>query len=139
MNQPSAPASFLHITYRPDNRLLVGRWLRSVSDPEMQDGYDALRQAAMEHGCRHWLIDSRRRTDRSLNGPEWVVSRFLPALQRELSGSLYVSFLVLPDHLHAVAQQPESQPPAGESSFQFARFIDEGEANAWLAQRRDDP
>ncbi len=123
---------FLQVAYRPDLGQLTGRWLRSVTEAELHAGYAALRQAALHHGCGHWLIDARRRTNRSLNGPEWVTSRFLPEVQRALGGPLRVSFLVLPDYLASLPAQA-GLPAAPGSPVQFARFLDEGAANAWLA------
>ncbi|RYY20613.1 MAG: hypothetical protein EOO36_02875 [Cytophagaceae bacterium] len=122
---------FLQVVYRPDLCQLTGRWLRSVLEDELHRGYDALRQVARHHGCGHWLIDSRRRTNRSLNGPEWVTTQFLPQVQRELGIPLHVCFLVLPTYLNTLP--PTGQTPAPDSPVQFARFVDEGAANAWLA------
>ena len=125
---------FLHVAYRPDLSQLTGRWLRSVSEVELHQGYAALRQAALHHGCGYWLIDSRRRTNRSLNGPEWVTTRFLPEVQRELGTLLAVCFLVLPDYLGSLPASAHEAVPG--SLVQFARFVDEGAANAWLAARQ---
>ena len=125
---------FLQLAYRPDLCQLTGRWLRSVSEEELHQGYEALRQAALHHSCGHWLVDARRRISRSLNGPEWVTTQFLPQVQRELGQPLNVCFLVLPDYF---AGLPPSafELPAG-NLVQFARFVDEGAANAWLAARQ---
>lgn len=123
---------FLQVAYRPDLGHLTGRWLRSVTEAELHAGYSALRQAALHHGCGHWLIDARRRINRSLDGPEWVTSQFLPAVQRALSGPLRVCFLVLPDYLASLPARA-NLPAAPGSLVQFARFVDEGAANAWLA------
>jgi hypothetical protein len=120
----------LHIAYRPDLGHLTGRWLGSVTEAELHEGYEALRRAARHHGCGHWLIDARRRTNRSLNGPEWVTSRFLPEVQQALGIPLRVSFLVLPDYLAGLPATVRAAAPG--SPVQYARFLDEGAANAWL-------
>ena len=104
---------FLQVAYRPDLGQLTGRWLRSVTEAELHQGYEALRQAAQHHGCGYWLVDSRRRINRSLNGPEWVTTRFLPQVQRALLTQLSVCFLVLPDYL---ASLPPGLPAAARSS-----------------------
>jgi len=122
---------FLQVAYRPDLGQLTGRWLRSVTEPELHQGYEALRLAARYYRCGRWLIDSRRRTNRSLNGPEWVTTQFLPQVQRELSAPLNVCFLVLPDYLGSLPTSAHAAAPG--SAVQFARFVDEGAANAWLA------
>lgn len=131
-------SAYLHVSFRPDCCSLIGRWLCSITEAQLHEGYAVLRQAALHHNCPIWLIDARRRTDRRCNGPEWVTTAFLPQMQRELAAPLVVAFLVLPNHLHDVENDlahPETLSVPG-SLFQFARFIDEGAANAWLDQQR---
>jgi hypothetical protein len=125
---------FLQVAYRPDLGQLTGRWLRSVTEPELQVGYEALHRAAQHYQCGYWLIDSRRRTNRSLNGPEWVTTQFLPRVQQELGTPLCVCFLVLPDYLQSLPASAQQVAPS--SQVQFARFLDEGAANAWLAAQQ---
>ncbi|MDB5236224.1 MAG: hypothetical protein JWR44_3217 [Hymenobacter sp.] len=138
MYQELASTSFLQVAYRPDSCLLIGRWLCSVTEEQLREGYETMRLAALHHHCHHWLMDARRRTDRRLNGPEWVVTHFLPGLQQETGGPLCVAFLVLPNHLREVAADPHaSTAPEAGSLFHYARFIDEGAANAWLDQWRN--
>lgn len=126
---------FLEVAYRPDLSQLTGRWLHAVTDPELRMGYDALRRAALHYGCTSWLIDTRRRTTRSLSGSEWLVSRFLPQARRELGSSLHVGFLVLPGYVGALASADDVLVAAPGDGVQFATFLDEGSANDWLAAR----
>lgn len=120
----------LHIAHRPDLGCLTGRWLSSVTEAELHEGYAALRRAALHHACGHWLIDARRRISRSFNGPEWVTTQFLPEVQRELGLPMRVGFLVLPDYLAGLPVALLASAPG--SPVQYARFVDEGAANAWL-------
>lgn len=138
MHPEPASSAFLSVAYRPDSGLLIGRWLRSIAEAQLREGYEAMRQAAHKHSCHHWLMDARRRTDRRLNGPEWVVTHFLPQVQQEMSAPLCVAFLVLPNHLREVEADPTLpvQTSAPGDLFQFARFIDEGAANTWLDLQR---
>ncbi|MBF9142672.1 hypothetical protein [Hymenobacter properus] len=138
MYQELASTAFLQVVYRPDSCLLIGRWLCSITEEQLHEGYETMRLAAREHKCRHWLMDARRRTDRRRNGPEWVVTRFLPQVQQEMGGKLYVAFLVLPNHLIEIEADPSvpEKPPGASAPFQYARFIDEGAANTWLEQKR---
>ena len=138
MYQELASTSFLQVVYRPDSCLLIGRWLCSITEEQLREGYETMRLAAQEHDCRHWLMDARRRTDRSRNGPEWVITSFLPRVQQEMGGKLYVAFLVLPNHLVEIEADPSvpAKPLSASDPLQFARFIDEGAANAWLDQKR---
>ena len=59
----NSTAAFLQIGYRPDSGLLIGRWLCSITDEQLRQGYGSMRRAAQEEQCRHWLVDARRRTD----------------------------------------------------------------------------
>ncbi|QKG52548.1 hypothetical protein [Hymenobacter sp. BRD67] len=120
----------MHVAFRPDLGHLTGRWLHSVTEAELHEGYEALRLAALHYHCGHWLIDSRRRVNRSLEGPEWVITRFLPEVQRALGEPLRVCFLVLPDYLSSLPGAAAGRP---DSPLQVARFVDEGAANAWLS------
>ena len=104
----------LHIVYRPDLGQLAGRWLRSVSEAELHEGYAALRRAALHHGCGRWLVDTRRRVVRTSNGPEWITTQFLPEMQQALGQPLRVCFLVLPDFL---ASLPPTRTPAAPCSL----------------------
>ena len=132
MSSAQFSTDFLQVAYRPDLGQLTGRWLRSVTEAELQAGYAALRQAALHHRCGQWLIDSRRRTNRSFNGPEWVTTQFLPQVQQALGQPLRVCFLLLPGYLATLPAAAQAAPPG--SPVQFARFVDEGAANAWLAR-----
>ena len=138
MYQELASTSFLQVSFRPDTCLLIGRWLCSVGEEQLHEGYETMRLASLAHECSHWLMDARRRVDRRRNGPEWVVTTFLPQVQRDLSRRLCVAFLVLPNHLTEIAADPDRAEKSAHANdlFQYARFIDEGTANAWLEVHR---
>ncbi|QKG56537.1 hypothetical protein GKZ68_07775 [Hymenobacter sp. BRD128] len=130
MNSDLFSSTFLEVTYRPDLGLLMGRWLRSVTETELRLGYNALHRAALHHGCGHWLIDSRRRVCRCPNSAEWVTTQYLPQVQQALGEPLRVGVLVLPDYLASLPQAYSNC--SATSPVQFARFVDEGAANVWL-------
>ena len=130
MNSDLFSTSFLEVAYRPDLGLLMGRWRCSVTETDLQAGYEALHRAALHYDCGHWLIDSRRRVCRSLHSAEWVTAHYLPQVQRALGTPLRVGVLVLPDYL---ASLPQAYCNCSATSpVQFARFVDEGAANTWL-------
>jgi len=122
--------AFLTIAYRPDLGLLMGRWLASTAEDELQAGYRALHQAALHYGCGHWLLDARRRACHCPRSAEWVTTHYLPRVQQALGAPLRVGLLVLPDYLASLPQAYAGCPPG--SPVQFARFVDEGAANTWL-------
>ncbi|GAB3638005.1 hypothetical protein GCM10027422_35950 [Hymenobacter arcticus] len=121
----------MQVSYRVDLNQIAGRWLRSVTEAELHAGYAAMRQAALHYGCGQWLVDSRRRVNLILNSCDWVTNEFLPQVQQELAQPLRVCFLVLPDYFDSL---PDSQQlTLTNGPVQFARHLDEGTGNAWLA------
>jgi len=126
------------LTYLPDQHLLIGRWLRPVSLPELQAHYHELLQAALANGkCRHWLLDVRRRV---INDPEavrWFGEDFGRALPGLLGQPVVVAYFA------RVGQDVATTDPAlweniRQGSLQGAsyRYFDqESLAMAWLAQQ----
>jgi hypothetical protein len=131
MNSDLFSTASLEVAYRSDLGLLMGRWLYSATEAELHAGYDALHQAALHYSCSNWLIDARRRVCHCPRSAEWVTTQYLPQVQQTLGEPLRVSLLVLPDYLASLPQAYCNCAPT--SPVQFARFVDEGAANAWLA------
>ncbi|MGI4835134.1 MAG: hypothetical protein ACRYFK_16905 [Janthinobacterium lividum] len=128
--------AFLHLAYRPDLHQLTGRWQYSVTDIELYQGYEALRRAALHYGCGNWLIDSRRCLHYCLNRLAWVTDRCLPQVQRELSASLNVGFLVLPAYLNSLPAAASA--PVPDAAVRVGLFLDEGAAGSWLARQQQE-
>lgn len=133
---------FLTISYRPDLKMMVVRWMRVITLAEMCQGYELLLQAAIEHQCRQWLLDVRRRNNTDREGAQWMQHYFLPRMARELGGYVALAYLLPPIHLRDSAADG-AFPPASYfegKSFSSDRFIDERMALEWLdRQRRDGP
>ena len=62
MHQGLASAAVLHVTYRPDSCLLAGRWLCSITEAQLREGYETMRLAALEHRCSHWRMPAAAST-----------------------------------------------------------------------------
>ena len=122
----------LTIAHRPDLPAVLARWQREISADELRHGYLAILAAADACGCWRWLLDLRRRNE--LIGPEvseWMTDDFFPRLVGRFGQPVRVAFLLSP--LRAQREPPldrPSQPPTHE----FATFIDEAPAYAWLAR-----
>ena len=126
------------LTYLPDQHLLIGRWLRPVSLPEIKAHYDELLQAAQAHGnCRHWLLDVRRRIINDPDAVRWFGEEFGPALPAVLGQPVVVAYFA------RVGQDVATTYPAlweniRQGSLQGAKYCYfdlESEALAWLAQQ----
>ena len=141
---PTAPAfarprlaadDFLHLAYRPDLHLLVGRWRRPVSGAELRRGYRAMLAAAEAAGCPRWLVDVRGRGLPDAAAARWLAGTFLPQLPARLAGPLCLAYLVGPRHRAPLGAAAAGPPGGPEVAF----FEDEGALNGWLAQRRPGP
>ena len=131
---PPSPHDFtLH--YRPDEHILIGRWLRQTGLPEIQAAYEALLTQAQAHdNCRHWLLDIRRRTAGDQQGTAWFGEHFIPRLLPALGGPVSIAYFAMIDHvaattIHGVLQNVQQ---GQQAQHQFRYFNQEGEALAWL-------
>lgn len=131
------PADAYSLEYRPDQHLLIGRWLRPVSLAESQAIYDATLQAALAHdNCRHWLLDIRRRpvSDDALMA--WFGEQYAPRLAAAFERPVYLAYFAMISHDEA-ATNPTLERNIQRGSIQGTHYHygnDEGECLAWLTQ-----
>ena len=135
-----ASLPLLQLGYRPDLHILVGRWGYQPHPHELPAVYQQVQELAVEHGCRFWLQDIRRRT---LNDPDttrWLFQHFFPGMARRLGGRLYVAYLVGPTLHEVIVNQPGyvSAEYYDGQSFVVSFFGDEGAAMKWLQARPAD-
>lgn len=128
----------LEITPRPDLPAIVARWMREITEPELQAGYFAIMEAADGIACWRWLFDLRRREE--IATPEltaWLNTHFFPQLPRRYAQPVRIAFLISP--LRAAYQQSASSAAALSASsrpddgYRTALFTDEAAAYQWLA------
>lgn len=124
----------LHLTYRADLEVLIGRWGYQANEAELPAEYARLEAAALAHGSGRWLQDIRRR---SLNYPEtsrWLLVEFFPSMARRLGGQLRVAYLVSPALQAHIYAEPNFVPLEAYAGRPFAVgfFGDEGAAIEWL-------
>ncbi|OON71085.1 hypothetical protein [Hymenobacter sp. CRA2] len=131
--------SFLQIDYRPGPGLLIGRWLRAVTEGELYASYPALLETALAHGCRYWLLDARRRLNVEVAITPWLLNDFAPRLGQHLGGRVFLAYLVAPIQMTDAVPADKVIPPQvyfdGKSCL-MQRFIDEDAALAWLQQHQ---
>lgn len=131
-------SGFCAIVYRPDLRLLVGRWLDDAPVPHLQADYAALLATAQEHHAGRWLLDVRRRDQLSPELSQWTTTTFLPFATTTLAPvPLRIAVLCSPARLaiyEADARQQEylTFGLAAERPYQLRLFRDEGTAMEWL-------
>ncbi|TDN38369.1 hypothetical protein E4631_03300 [Hymenobacter sp. UV11] len=137
---PAAPAyspeSFT-LEYRPDQHLLIGRWLRQANLDELKTHYEALLASALAHGCRHWLLDVRRRRVGDAPAAEWFGQEFMPRLSAAFAQPLYLAYFAMIAHDQATTN-PGLNANIQQGSIQqmhYHYFNQEGECLAWLAGR----
>ena len=130
----SSLPELLHLTYRPDLEILIGRWGYQADEAALPAEYARLEAAALTHGARRWLQDIRRR---SLNYPDtsrWLLNEFFPRVARQLGGQLGVAYLVSPALEAHIMAEPGFVPLHAYAGRPFAVgfFGDEGAATEWL-------
>jgi len=133
---PYSPDSF-SIEYRPDQHLLIGRWLRPVSLAELKTHYQALLDAAVAHGhCRHWLLDVRRRDIHDGAAIAWFADfgRGLPAVLGQPVALAYFAMVNQGDAT-ADSRLRDNMRQGAVQGNSYCYFNQENEALAWLQQQ----
>lgn len=138
---PSLPAyaDYLSLTYRPDLRMVLLRWLRDASLPEMQIGHQAALHLARQHAATHWFIDVRRRLLVDNTHSSWVIDEFLPQAATLLPATLRVAYFMSPNRQRTIDSQPElqaifSRAQAPNLPYRMQAFMDEAAAITWLLE-----
>ncbi len=128
------PNPFLELIYQPHGNVLVGRWLRPVSEAEARQGYGDLLAAATQHGARYWLLDIRRRHRSAPATLAWLLTSYYPQLVQELGPPVCVVYFMAPalrGEFLADGTVPEPAAFAGQP-FRLNQTITETAALAWL-------
>jgi len=133
---PYSPDSF-SLAYRPEQHLLIGRWLRPVSLEELKTHYQALLDAALAHGyCHHWLLDVRRRDIHDGAAIAWFAdfSQHLPAA---LGQPVALAYFAMVDQSAAAADANlrDNIRRGAVQGNSYCYFNQENEALAWLRQQ----
>jgi len=135
---PQAPKSdFLQVRYRADTRMLLARWQRPVSGPELRQGYRIMLKAAQVAQCSFWLIDVRGRNALDQRATHWLLTEFVPQLLTQLPGPVALAYLVTPAHLAHLQQAAGlGVKAATPQQVAVAHFADEGAVTRWLTQQQ---
>ncbi|KAA9339360.1 hypothetical protein F0P96_01705 [Hymenobacter busanensis] len=128
-------SSYLTIEYDPVQHLLVGRWLRAVMPFELHRGYAALLNAAEEHNCSYWLIDtSQRRGVIDAADVNWIIEQFFPQLYPRLGRTTFLAYVMATHQLAGVLADtniPNLTYFDGRP-YRLERFTNESQAIDWL-------
>ena len=134
----AVPADACTLEYRPEQHLLIGRWLRPVTLAEAQAIYEALLAAALAHGhCRHWLLDIRRRAVGDTALIQWFGEVFTPQLAAAFTAPVYLAYFAMINHDEAAAN------PSLDKNIQqgtvlgthYHYFNQEGDCLVWLSRQ----
>ena len=134
MNVPYQSTDFLEVVYQSHNDILLGRWLRPVTEVEARRGYDDLLAAAQLHRARYWLLDIRRRHRSAPATLAWLLGEYYDGLVRALGPPVCVVYFMAPGLREEFMQDgvvPEPASYAGKS-FRMNQTITETDAVAWL-------
>jgi hypothetical protein len=134
MNSPYQSADFLDIVYQSHNNILLGRWLRPVTETEARLGYDDLLAAGKAHNARYWLLDIRRRHRSSPTTIAWLLSSYYDQLVRELGPPVCMAYFMAPGLRDEFMQDgivPEPITYSGKP-FRMNQTTTETDAVTWL-------
>ncbi|HEX8428511.1 hypothetical protein [Hymenobacter sp.] len=129
---------YLNLSYRPDLRMVVLRWLRDASLPELQAAHQAALELALRHSAVFWFIDVRRRQVVNNTHTRWVADEFLPYAAALLpSNKLRIAYFTSPGRQHITNSDPEMQltimrAQSPSQPYRLRSFLDEASAMAWL-------
>lgn len=135
MLHPHSTSDYLEIVYQPDLHILVGRWLRLVSEQEALQGYADLLAAAKLHKVHYWLLDIRRRHRSAPATLAWLLNSYYDHLVHELGPPVRLVYFMAPGLRQEFQQDnsvPEPHTYAHNESFRMNQCITEAEAVAWL-------
>jgi len=135
MTQPYAASERLEINYQDDFRVLVGRWLRPVTEAEARQDYAHLLAAARHFDARYWLFDIRRRGRSAPATLAWLLSDYYAQAVRELGSPVRLVYFMAPglrQEFQADGVVPEPTTYAADLPFRMNQCITEAEALAWL-------
>jgi hypothetical protein len=126
---------YLEIVYQPDLRILVGRWLRIVTEQEALQGYHDLLLAAKQHDAHYWLLDIRRRHRSAPATLSWLLTSYYAQLVRELGAPVRMVYFMAPGLRQEFQDDntvPEPATYTHDQPFRMNQCITESESVAWL-------
>ena len=131
-------AEYLNLSYRPDLQMVVLRWLRDASLPELQLAHHAALELALRHKAVFWFVDVRRRLIVNNVHTRWVADVFLPHAAAQLpEGGLRVAYLTSPNRQRITDSDPNmlltiTRAQSTSQPYQLRTFLDEASAMTWL-------
>jgi hypothetical protein len=126
---------YLEIVYQPDLRILVGRWLRLITEAEALQGYADLLAAAKQHAAHYWLLDIRRRNRSAPATLSWLLDSYYAQLVHELGPPVRMVYFMAPglrQEFQHDGTVPEPHTYDHDEPFRMNQCITEAEAVAWL-------
>jgi hypothetical protein len=135
MNHPYAASGHLEISYHDDVQVLVGRWLRPITEAEAQQDYAALLAAAQHFEAHYWLFDIRRRGRSAPATLSWLLTDYYTQAVRVLGAPVRLVYFMAPglrQEFQADGVVPEPATYAADQPFRMNQCITEAEALDWL-------
>jgi hypothetical protein len=132
---PPAASERLEIIYQLDLQILIGRWLRPVTEVEARQDYADLLAAAQQAQAHYWLFDIRRRGRSTPATLAWLLDSFYAQVVRELGPPVRLVYFMAPglrQEFQADGLVPELAAYTTNQPFRMNQCITEGEAISWL-------
>lgn len=126
-------------SYDPTTNRLTGCWPGAVADETLRAQYaDLLTMAAAHGNCCFWLLDMRARNWHTPEFGRWFNSVFAEAAHAALHQSLFIAYVLGPEHQAAVNGLGAQATQRGCTKHGVYPFFFDCEADAreWLTHQQ---
>ncbi|GAA3975035.1 hypothetical protein [Hymenobacter antarcticus] len=128
------------LTYEPAPNLLVGRWLRDITDRSLLPPQEELLTVAQHHNrCRFWLLDMRSQQDFSSLLLEWLGSLLAQQVVSVLGSPVFIACVADESHraeIESIGTETLLRQQAAHEFYPYF-FHDEAAARIWLTESQD--
>ena len=128
------------LNYEPAPNLLVGRWLRDLTDRNLYPPQEELLNIALHHNrCRFWLLDLRIQREFSPTLLEWLQSMLAQQVVSVLGSPVFVACVADERHraeIESIGTETLLRQQAQHEFYPYF-FNDEPAARAWLTDSQD--
>ena len=138
MNHTLSDVFALHYEATPN--ILIGRWLRDVSDRSLLPPQEEILSAALQNNrCRFWLLDMSSQHDFSQLLLDWMGQLLAQQVVSVLGSPVFVACVAAERHREAIESIATNTLLRQQALHEFYPyfFTNETDARAWLADSQD--
>ena len=128
------------LTYESAPNLLMGRWLRDITDRSLLPPQEELLTSAQQHNrCRFWLLDLRAQRDYSPLLLDWFGSLLAQQVVSVLGSPVFIACIANESHRAEIESLGTETLLRQQAQHEFYPYFFNNEAAAreWLADSQD--